>query len=96
MTELRLARHAVEDLERLAAFLVEAGDPDAAAITDVILDGLMVLARHPLVGRPTPPRFRELVISRGKSGYVALYLFDEVADVVTVLAVRHQREAGFG
>jgi hypothetical protein len=39
--------------------------------------------------------FRELIISRGKTGYIALYEYDETADVVLVLAIRHQREAGY-
>jgi hypothetical protein len=35
------------------------------------------------------------VISRGKSGYVALYDIVEAEDVILLLALRHQREAGF-
>jgi plasmid stabilization system protein ParE len=38
---------------------------------------------------------RELVISRGRTGYVALYSFEEDQDAVLVLAIRHQREAGY-
>ncbi len=38
---------------------------------------------------------RELVISRGKTGYLALDEYDEVADLVIVLAVRHQREQDY-
>ncbi len=38
---------------------------------------------------------RALVISRGKTGYVGLYDFYEVDDPILVLALRHQREAGF-
>jgi hypothetical protein len=34
------------------------------------------------------------VISRGKSGYVALYSHELVEDVVLILSIRHQREAG--
>lgn len=37
---------------------------------------------------------RELVISRGKTGYIALYRYDEIRDVARVLAIRHQRELG--
>lgn len=37
---------------------------------------------------------RELVISRGSTGYIALYRYHEIRDVVTVLAIRHQREVG--
>src|SRR5271168_3589619 len=38
---------------------------------------------------------RELVIGFGDSGYVALYRHDSTADVVYVLAFRHQKEAGY-
>jgi plasmid stabilization system protein ParE len=53
------------------------------------------LARHPRIGRISAEGLRELVISRGRSGYVALYSYDEAADIVLVLAVRHQREEDF-
>jgi plasmid stabilization system protein ParE len=35
------------------------------------------------------------VISHGRSGYVALYRVSTAADRVEILAVRHQREAGY-
>jgi len=35
------------------------------------------------------------VISRGRSGYLALYRYDEDRDRVLVLTIRHQREAGY-
>lgn len=38
---------------------------------------------------------RELVISHGRTGYVALYDWLEAIDTVVVLALRHQREAGY-
>jgi len=38
---------------------------------------------------------RELLISYGKSDYVALYSYEQRQDVVLVLAIRHQREAGY-
>ncbi|MDR3479759.1 MAG: type II toxin-antitoxin system RelE/ParE family toxin [Burkholderiaceae bacterium] len=37
---------------------------------------------------------RELVISRGKTGYVALYSFEADQGAVLILAIRHRREAG--
>jgi hypothetical protein len=37
---------------------------------------------------------RELVISRGSIGYVALYSLEEDEDAVLILAIRHQRGAG--
>lgn len=39
------------------------------------------------------PEYRELLIDFGDSGYIALYR--HVGDQVTVLALRHQREAGY-
>jgi len=48
-----------------------------------------------LIGRPVESNYRELVISRGRSGYIALYRYHETRDVVLVLAIRHQREAGY-
>jgi len=90
-----LAERARADLDRLFEFLA-AEDPDAAVdAIEVILDALDVLRRHPLVGRPAEQGLRDLVISRGKSGYVALYDYYEDIDPALVLAVRHQREAGF-
>jgi plasmid stabilization system protein ParE len=35
------------------------------------------------------------LISRGRTGYVALYRHEPIADAVLVLAIRHQRELGY-
>ena len=87
--------NAVSDLERLRSFLVDS-DPAAANQTiELTLAGISVIADHPLIGRPVESNYRELVISRGRSGYVALYRYHETRDVVLVLAIRHQREAGY-
>lgn len=95
MARLALDEGAQSDLERLVEFLA-ASDPVAASeTTALILDALSILERHPLVGRAAEEGLRELVISRGRSGYVALYEYQEAADLVVILAVRHQKEAGF-
>ena len=92
MTRWWLAPEAAEDLERLADFLRES-EPDMAADTvDLILDALEALSRHPKIGRPMAHELRELVISRGRTGYLALYSYDEHHDSALVLAIRHQRE----
>jgi plasmid stabilization system protein ParE len=84
-----------DDIERLTDFLMES-DPLAAAETvDLIAEAVTLLKRHPLVGRPVESDLRELVISRGKTGYVALYSFEVEDDTVLILAIRHQREAGY-
>ncbi|HEV7609005.1 MAG TPA: type II toxin-antitoxin system RelE/ParE family toxin [Steroidobacteraceae bacterium] len=53
------------------------------------------LAAHPLVGRRIEGDLRELVISFGATGYIALYRFDVQRGEVRVLALRHQREIGY-
>jgi hypothetical protein len=35
------------------------------------------------------------MISYGKSGYIALYSYEQRQDVVLVLALRHQRDVGY-
>ena len=86
---------ALSDLERLHSFLVDS-DPAAADQTiELILAGISVISDHPLIGRPVELGYRELVISRGRSGYIALYRYNEARDDVLVLAIRHQREAGY-
>ena len=95
MTTWALSVDAADDLDRLVDFLLEDWPESAVATVELIVDALEVLALHPKIGRPIEHGLRELVISRGKSGYLALYDFDEVADVILVLAVRHQREQGY-
>lgn len=95
MARLEFAARAEADLDRIFQF-VAAEDPSAAGpVTALIIEALQILERHPLIGRPTAHDLRELVISRGKSGYMALYQYFEKEDVVMVLALRHQREAGY-
>ncbi len=88
------ARRAVDDLSRLADFLRDNEPASAVDIVAMIEEAVMILERHPFIGRKVDDRLRELVISRGKSGYVALYSYLEPMDTVMVLAIRHQREAG--
>jgi addiction module RelE/StbE family toxin len=95
MASVGYAPRALADLERLSDFLAQT-DPHAASRTiDLILDAVAILESHPLMGRPVEAGLRELVISRGKSGYIALYRYDGRRDRVLLLAVRHQREAGY-
>lgn len=58
----------------------------------------VVVQTSPAMGRPIDPAFdlRELLISFGDWGYVALYHHDKAMDAILILAFRHQREAGYG
>lgn len=95
MARLIYARRALSHLERLVDFLCESDPVAALATADLIAEAVQILKRHPLIGRPAEGGLRELVISRGRSGYLALYSFEEAADTVLILALRHQREAGY-
>jgi len=65
---------------------------DAAAAIESAVDHL---ASHPLVGRRVQGDVRELIISYGRTGYVALYRFAVATDEVRILALEHQRELLF-
>lgn len=86
---------AFSDVARLTDFLMETEPAAALETVDLITEAVQVLENHPLIGRPAEQGLRELVISRGKSGYLALYSYEEPKDTVLVLSIRHQREAGF-
>jgi plasmid stabilization system protein ParE len=86
---------ALVHLER-AFELLASENPDAAiAASSAIRSAVENLAAHPLVGRRVHGDIRELAISFGQTGYIALYRFVVPHDEVRVLAIRHQREIGF-
>ena len=95
MARIRLSLEAIEDIERCEAFLEEAGDPLAGELAAFIVDALHVLSHQPGIGRPVELGMRELIISRGRSGYLALYRLDGNKGIVRVLRLRHQRESGY-
>jgi plasmid stabilization system protein ParE len=95
MTRWLISEDAAQDLEELVDFLRTHQAEYAVETIDLILNALNILEQHPKIGRLVQNHFRELIISRGKTGYVALYEYAEVSDVVLVLAIRHQREAGY-
>ena len=97
MPQVRFAPAALRDLERLREFLRPKNPAAARRAGKTIIKAIEVLRLQPMVGRPVedlPPEYREWVIGFGASGYVALYRYAGQGDVVTVLALRHQREDG--
>jgi plasmid stabilization system protein ParE len=95
LAKLIYSDRALADLERLSDFLLAADALAAAETVDLIAEAVGLLSRHPLIGRPVEWGLRELVISRGRTGYVALYSVEDEHNAVLVLAIRHQREAGY-
>lgn len=95
MAVIRYTPRASSDLLRLVDFLAENDPPAAVETAELIASAVEALQFHPLLGRPVESGYRELVISRGRSGYLALYRYDDARDRVLVLSIRHQREAGY-
>lgn len=92
---VQLAEDAWIDLEELVDFLRAQGDPAAPELLAFVLDGLQVLTHQPGVGRPIEGALRELILHRGKSGYLVKYRYLPHLAAVRVLRVRHQRQSGY-
>ena len=96
MTKISYSSAFWDDMERLTEFLIIRNLPAALATYDIVMHGIDLLKWHPEIGRlATSDGLRELVISRGKTGYIVLYSYDELLDLVNVVSVWHQREDGF-
>jgi plasmid stabilization system protein ParE len=87
--------NALANIERAFEFLAREDPGAATRAAAAIREAVETLARHPLIGRPVDGDLRELVISFGRTGYVALYRFLARRDAVRVLALRHQRELDY-
>ena len=93
MVKLEYALSALLDIKRLVDFLIDSSDIAALETFDIIDEAIQILKHHPNIGRHTSmPNKRELVISRGHTGYIALHEFDKLTDRVAILAIKHQRE----
>jgi plasmid stabilization system protein ParE len=87
---------ALLDVQRLYRFLALKNIDAAKRAVTAMRQGVRVLGQQPGIGRPIdemPDEFREWIIDFGDSGYVARYRID--SDVVTILAMRHQKEVGY-
>ena len=94
---VRYTKAAKEDLLRLHKFLVENDLEAAQRALGAIGKSIGLLQDFPFTCRkasPDNPFLREMVISFGVGGYVALFEI-EADNFVTVLAVRHQREEDY-
>ena len=95
MARVVVTERAFADLERLFEFIAT-DDPQRARVQVLsVRRAFELLADHPLLGSMAEDGRRELVLSRGRYGYIAKYRWLPVDEVVLILAVRHQREAGY-
>ena len=93
---IRFTRHAEDDLLRLFDFLLEQDVAVAARAEAAIYKGIELLELFPFSCRKADieygnPFLRELLIPFGVAGYVVLFEIEN-NKVVTIIAVRHQRE----
>lgn len=91
------AEEALADLERIFEFNFERDPATALDHVAKVRSAVLILEDHPEIGRPAGKgsSLRELIISHGKSGYLALYEYSPAEQLIRILAVRHQREAGY-
>ena len=95
MAQVSYAGNALENLERIFEFIARHDASAAGATVEAIRSGLQILADHPFVGRPVEGELRELIMSHGRTGYLALYRYLPATDEAQVLAIRHQRELDY-
>jgi plasmid stabilization system protein ParE len=89
------SKRTLDHFERAFQFLRDKNPYAAQSAVTAIQSAVDSLAAHPLIGRRLDGELRELIISYGHSGYIALYRFVISIDEVRILAIRHQREVGF-
>ena len=95
MAQVVYSARALANLEHAFEFIAREDPRAAVAAVRAIRSAVELLADHPLVGRRVEAELRELVISYGRTGYVALYRFLPLRKEIRILAIRHQRELDY-
>jgi plasmid stabilization system protein ParE len=94
---VRFTPAAAKDLQRLFDIMAQQDIRAARKARAAIAKGIEFLGTFPFSCRKASvehPFLRELIISFGSTGYVALFEIED-SETVTVLALRHQREEDF-
>lgn len=92
--KVRFTRTAKDDIERFYTFLAEQDVIAAQHALASITKAIDLLKSFPFTCRKVSsndPFLRELVLSFGINGYVALFEIEN-DELVTILCLRHQRE----
>ena len=95
MAAVEITRRALADLERLFDFIAAENPLKAREQILSVRKAFELLADHPLLGRPAEQGRCELILSRGRYGYIAKYRWLPAEETVLIPAVRHQLEAGY-
>jgi len=94
---VRYTKGARDDIRALYQFLLEQDLTAANLAYNAISKGMTYLQDFPFSCRKVNSKhvfLREIIIPFGSSGYVALFEIEN-NDIVTILAVRHQREQDY-
>ena len=94
MAQVAYSAQTLDQIERAFQGIRDTDPSATARAAAAIHSAIAGLESHPLVGRRLQGELRELVISYGRTGFVALYRFEILSDEVYVLAIRRQRELG--
>ena len=97
MPQVILTDTALYGLKRCQYFLAKKNTHAASRAVSMIKHHFSLLIKDPKIGRPHPEKadLRELIIPFGGSGYIALYHHHLLADQISVVAFRHQKETGY-
>ena len=93
MARVQITTRALADLEGLFEFLADHNPKLARERMLSVRRAFELLSDHPLLGRQAEDGRRELILSRGRFGYVAKYRWVPSEDAALIRAVRHQLEA---
>ena len=96
MPQVIITQTALADIARLKDFLQSKDAQAAQEANKAIIQAVQSLRHFPERGRSADwldEHYRELVIKFGGTGYIAIYRID--GPKVFVLAVSHQKEAGY-
>jgi plasmid stabilization system protein ParE len=88
---------ALDDLEPIFEFGAQRDSAVALDHVELVRSAIAILDAHPEIGRLAGrgSTLRELVISRGKTGRIALYEYFPIENLVRVVTIRQQREVGY-
>jgi|GEM_PF-6474078 len=94
MSQIIYTAEFIGDFELLYTFLHEKNVVAAQKLAMLLENKLELLATIPKAF-PFFGEYRLYLLEFGSSGYAILYDFDEDADLLILLRMKHQKEAGF-
>jgi toxin ParE1/3/4 len=95
VARIEYAPRVAEDYASIVAHLLAHDAAGIAERLEAVESATDVLATSPELGRPVGDGQRELVIGKGRRGYLARYRYHADVDIVLVLALRGQREGRY-